>query len=182
MRVTERLRRSGVAAALPDAIQTSAPINPGNSGGALVTDTGHVIGIPTLAAVSPQGGQAQGIGFAIPSNLARDIAGQIIKSGRVTNSHRAALGARVTTVTSVDRTARGAAIVAVTPGGAAERAGLRAGDVISKLGPAPAPDAAALLSALAAAGPGQRVELTITRSGQPHTVPVTLGTLSTTRP
>ena len=71
---------------------------------------------------------------------------------------------------------------AVTPGGAAERAGLRAGDVISKLGLAPTPDAAALLSALAAADPGQRVELTITGSGQPHTVPVTLGTLSATRP
>jgi S1-C subfamily serine protease len=179
--VIEPTTASTTAAALPDAIQTSAPINPGNSGGALVTATGHVIGIPTLAAVSPQGGgQAQGIGFAIPSNLARDIAGQIIKSGHVTNSHRAALGARVTTVTSVDGTTRGAAIVAVTPGGAAERAGLRAGDVISKLGPAPTPDADALLSALAAADPGQRVELTITRSGQAHTVPVTLGTLPAT--
>ena len=179
--VIEPTAASTAAAALPDAIQTSAPINPGNSGGALLTATGHVIGIPTLAAVSPQGGgQAQGIGFAIPSNLARDIAGQIIKSGHVTNSHRAALGARVTTVTSADGTARGAAIVAVTPGGAAERAGLRAGDVITKLGPAPTPDADALLSALAAADPGQRVELTITRSGQARTVPVMLGTLPAT--
>src|SRR5437016_5927663 len=80
--VLEPTTASTTATALPDAIQTSAPINPGNSGGALVNATGHVIGIPTLAAVSPQGGgQAQGIGFAIPSNLARDIAGQIIKSG-----------------------------------------------------------------------------------------------------
>jgi S1-C subfamily serine protease len=173
--VLEPTTASTTAAALPDAIQTSAPINPGNSGGALVTATGHVIGIPTLAAASPQGGgQAQGIGFAIPSNLARDIAGQIIKSGHVTNSHRAALGARVT---SVDGTAPGAAIVTVTPGGAAERAGLRAGDVIRKLGPAPTPGAGALMSALAAADPGQRAELTITRSGQTHTVAVTLGTL-----
>src|SRR5262249_45411409 len=62
------------AATLPGAIQTSAPINPGNSGGALVSTSGQVVGIPTLAAGSPQGGgQAQGIGFAIPSNLARDI-------------------------------------------------------------------------------------------------------------
>ena len=59
---------------------------------------------------------------------------------------------------------------------------LRAGDVISKLGPAPTPDAGALLSALAAADPGQRVELTITRSGQERTVSVTLGTLPATRP
>ena len=176
--VIEPTTASTTAAALPDAIQTSAPINPGNSGGALVTTAGEVIGIPTLAAAGSQGGAAvQGIGFAIPSNLARDIAGQIIKSGHVTNSHRAALGARVTTVTSVDGTAQGAAVVAVTPGGAAERAGLRAGDVIRKLGPAPTPDAGALLSALAAADPGQRIELTITRAGQTHTVPVTLGTL-----
>jgi S1-C subfamily serine protease len=178
--VIEPTTASTIAAALPDAIQTSAPINPGNSGGALVTATGHVIGIPTLAAVSPQGGQAQGIGFAIPSNLARDIAGQIIKSGHVTNSHRAALGARVTTVTTVDGTAHGAAVVAVTRGGAAEHAGLLAGDVIRKLGPAPTPDAGALLSALAAADPGQRVELTVTQAGQTHTVPVTLGTLPAT--
>jgi S1-C subfamily serine protease len=74
------------AAALPDAIQTSAPINPGNSGGALVNTSGEVIGIPTLAAASPQSGaQAQGIGFAIPANLARDIARQLITSGHVTS-------------------------------------------------------------------------------------------------
>ena len=176
--VIEPTTASTTAAALPDAIQTSAPINPGNSGGALVTATGHVIGIPTLAAVSPQGGgQAQGIGFAIPANAARDVAGQIIKSGHVTNSHRAALGARVTTVTSVDGTAHGAAVVAVTPGGAAERAGLRAGDVIRKLGPAPIPDSGTLLQELAAAHPGQQAEVTITRTGQERTVSVTLGTL-----
>ena len=179
--VVEPTTASTTAAALPDAIQTSAPINPGNSGGALVTATGRVIGIPTLAAVSPQGGgQAQGIGFAIPSNLAQDIARQIIKSGHVTNSHRAALGARVATVTSVDGASHGAAVVAVTPGGPAEHAGLRAGDVIRKVGPTPTPDADALLSALAAADPGQRVELTITRAGQTHTVSVTLGTLPAT--
>src|SRR5262249_8853643 len=165
-----------------------APINPGNSGGALVTATGHVIGIPTLAAVSPQGGgQAQGIGFAIPSNLAPDIARQIITSRHLTNPHPAAPGAPAAPVTparatapSVAGTAHGTQVVAVTPGGAAERAGLRAGDVIRKLGPAPTPDADALLSALAAADPGQRVELTITRSGQALTVPVTLGTLPAT--
>src|SRR5262249_32054269 len=82
----------------------------------------------------------------------------------------------ITTVTSVDGTAQGAALVAVTPGGPADRAGLRAGDVIRKLGPAPTPDADALLSALAAADPGQRVELTIMREGEMRPVPVTLGT------
>jgi len=176
--VIEPATASATAAALPDAIQTSAPINPGNSGGALVTTSGQVIGIPTLAAASPQGGaQAQGIGFAIPSNLARDIAGQIISTGHVTNTHRAALGARIATASGPDGTPNGAAVVAVSPGGPAERAGLRAGDIIRRLGPAPTPDAGSLLQALAAADPGQRAEVTITRAGQAQTVTVTLGTL-----
>ena len=167
-----------IAAALPGAIQTSAPINPGNSGGALVTATGQVIGIPTLAAISPHdGGQAQGIGFAIPSNLARDIAGQIIATGHVTNTHRAALGARIATVTGADGAPAGAGVVTVTPGGPADRAELRTGDVIRKLGPAPTPDSGTLLQELAAAHPGQQVEVTITRAGQARTVTVTLGTL-----
>jgi S1-C subfamily serine protease len=176
--VIEPTTASTTAAALPDAIQTSAPINPGNSGGALVTTSGEVIGIPTLAAVSPQGGgQAQGIGFAIPSNLARDIARQIISSGHVTNTHRAALGARVATASGPDGAPQGAAVIAVVAGGPAERAGLRAGDIIRKFGQAPTPDAGTLLQALAAADPGQRAEVTIIRAGQAHTVPVTLGTL-----
>jgi S1-C subfamily serine protease len=71
---------------LPDVIQTSAEINPGNSGGALVDLAGDVVGIPTLAALDPQLGDtaAAGIGFAIPSNVVVDIAGQLIASGHVT--------------------------------------------------------------------------------------------------
>jgi S1-C subfamily serine protease len=176
--VIEPTTASTTAAALPGAIQTSAPINPGNSGGALVTATGQVIGIPTLAAISPHdGGQAQGIGFAIPANLARDIAGQLIATGHVTNTHRAALGARIGTVTGADGVPAGAGVAAVTPGGPADRAGLRAGDVIRKLGAEPTPDSGTLLQALAAAHPGQQAEVTITRAGQAQTVTVTLGTL-----
>ena len=79
--VTEPATADSAGATLPDVIQTSAPINPGNSGGALVNMSGQVIGIPTLAAVSPGGGaQAAGIGFAIPSNTARAIASQLICS------------------------------------------------------------------------------------------------------
>jgi putative serine protease PepD len=143
-----------------------------------VTATGQVIGIPTLAAVRPHdGGQAQGIGFAIPANLARDIAGQIIAIGHVTNIHRAALGTRIGTVTGADGAPAGGGVVTVTPGGPADRAGLRAGDVISKLGTDATPDSGTLLQALAAAHPGQQVEVTITRAGQARTVMVTLGTL-----
>jgi S1-C subfamily serine protease len=87
--VTEPATPGSPAVTLPDAIQTSAPINPGNSGGALVNASGEVIEIPTLAAAGPHGGaQAQGIGFAIPSNTACDVATQIIKSGHVTQGER----------------------------------------------------------------------------------------------
>ena len=72
---------------LPSVIQTSAEINPGNSGGALVDIQGRVIGIPTLAAIDPElGGSAPGIGFAIPSDLVLDIAGQIVAHGKVVDS------------------------------------------------------------------------------------------------
>jgi S1-C subfamily serine protease len=77
--VSEPATAESAGATLPGAIQTSAPINPGNSGGALVNLSGQVIGIPTLVAVSPHSGaQAAGIGFAIPSNTARDVARQLI--------------------------------------------------------------------------------------------------------
>ena len=73
---------------LSNVIQTSAEINPGNSGGALVDLTGSVVGIPTLTALDPQLGDtaAPGIGFAIPSNVAIDVAGQLIATGHVTTT------------------------------------------------------------------------------------------------
>jgi putative serine protease PepD len=174
--VTEPATDGAAAATLPGAIQTSAPINPGNSGGALVSASGQVIGIPTLAAGSPQGGgQAQGIGFAIPSNLARDIATQLIETGHVTNSHRAAIGAEVSTVLGADGSPGGVGVVTVTDGGAADRAGLRAGDVITAAGNTETPDTTALSQVLAAASPGDKVALTVSRDGAERTVQVTLG-------
>jgi S1-C subfamily serine protease len=176
--VTEPATLGSPAATLPDAIQTSAPINPGNSGGALVNTAGEVIGIPTLAAASPaSGAQAQGIGFAIPSNLARDIAQQLIESGHVTNSHRAALGVQVATVNGADGAPAGAGVVAVTPDGAADRAGIRAGDVIRSLGETPIPDTQSLMEALATAQPGQSVTVTVSRDSQPLHLRLTLGEL-----
>ena len=163
---------------LPGTIQTSAPINPGNSGGALVNTAGAVLGIPTLAATSAEGGgQAQGIGFAIPSNLARDIASQLIESGHVTNSHRAALGARVATTVGAGGQPAGVGVAAVTQGGPADRAGLAEGDILTQVGATPTPDTTALAEALASAHPGQSVTVTFVRDGQHHTAQVTLGTL-----
>ena len=175
--VTEPASASSPGTVLPDAIQTSAPINPGNSGGALVNTAGQVIGIPTAAASGPQGSQAQGIGFAIPANLARDIAGQLSGSGHVTSTHRAAIGAQIANLTRADGTTAGPGIVSVTSGGPADRAGLRAGDVIQAVGQTPTPDATALTGALAARDPGQAVPVTVDRGGQTVTVQVTLGEL-----
>ena len=170
--VAEPASPGGQGATLPDSIQTSAPINPGNSGGALVTTNGEVIGIPTLVA-----GSAQGIGFAIPSNLARDIAQQIITSGTVTNSHRAAIGAQIGPVTGQDGTPAGTGVVTVTGGGPADRAGLRPGDIIHAAGGTPTPDPQALATVLAAAHPGEQITLSVLRDAQELTVKLTLGEL-----
>ncbi|MGH3853844.1 MAG: S1C family serine protease [Pseudonocardiaceae bacterium] len=107
--VTEPAAGSSPGATLPEAIQTSASINPGNSGGALVDLAGDVIGVPTLAAIEPAGdgggaAPAPGIGFAIPSNVVTNIAGQLIAhNGHVVNSHRAELGVGVVTVVGATR-------------------------------------------------------------------------------
>lgn len=164
-------------ATLPDLIQTSAPINPGNSGGALVDLADQVVGIPTLAA-SNQGGAAPGIGFAISSNVVTDIAGQLIKSGRVTVSNRAALGVSVETVTDTNGQPAGAGIVAVTPGGPAAKAGLQPGDVITAINGTPTPGIEALAVVLAGLRPGQQVSVSVTKANASTAkVNVTLGEL-----
>jgi S1-C subfamily serine protease len=165
---------AGEGVTITSAIQTSAPINPGNSGGALVDINGRVIGIPTLAALDPQlgGAQAPGIGFAIPSNTVRDIAGQLIASGRVTRSGRAFLGVRVSTVTS-----GGVLVTAVESGGPADKAGIRPGDVIVSVAGQETPSTDALATVLATLEPGRRVPVVVARGGDRRTVTVTLGEL-----
>jgi putative serine protease PepD len=105
-----------LAIVLPSVIQTSAEINPGNSGGALVNLEGAVVGIPTLAAADPEfnGAPAPGIGFAIPSNTAKNFASRLIASGTVAPAGRAFLGVVVQNVTA---------------GGPAANAGIRPGDL-----------------------------------------------------
>jgi len=161
--------------ALPPLIQTSADINPGNSGGALVDLNGEVIGIPTLAAQDPQaGGTAPGIGFAIPSNVAKDIASQLIKNGRVTNSHRAYLGVQGASLPN----GTGVSIYAVVPGGPADKAGLKTGDVITAIGERHTPDQLTMASVLSGLQPGQSVQVEITRpDGSVASMSVTLGEL-----
>ena len=145
---------------LPSVIQTSAEINPGNSGGALVDITGRVIGIPTLAATDPElGGSAPGIGFAIPSNVASDIAGQIVAQGKVVDSHRAFLGIRVG-----DTNGHGVLVGAVTPGGAAAKAGIRSGDTIESVNHSPTQTTVALAAVIAELRPGQKVRVAAKRT------------------
>jgi S1-C subfamily serine protease len=177
--VSEAQEAGSPGATLPDVIQTSAAINPGNSGGALADLADQVVGIPTLAATDQQlGGAAPGIGFAIPSNIVTDIAGQIIKTGHVTSSHRAALGVRVQTVTGPDGQPAGAGIAAVTPGGPAAKAGLQPGDVVTAVNGTAAPDTETLATVLAGLQPGQQVSLSVTKAdGSTATVHVTLGQL-----
>ena len=177
--VSEAQEPGSPGATLPDVIQTSAAINPGNSGGALADLADQVVGIPTLAATDQQlGGAAPGIGFAIPSNIVTDIAAQIIKTGHVTNSHRAALGVSVQTVTRPNGQPAGVAIAAVTPGGPAAKAGLQAGDVITAVNGTATTDTETLAAVLAGLQPGQQVSVSVTRpGGRTATANLTLGQL-----
>ena len=158
---------------LPSLIQTSAAINPGNSGGALVDIQGRVIGIPTLAATDPElGGSAPGIGFAIPSRLVKDIASQIVAHGKVVDSHRAFLAVRVGNTIG-----NGVIVGAVTPGGAAARAGMRVGDVILSVDGMSIPNVDGLSVALAQLRPGANVSVVVEhQDGKKATLHVTLGT------
>jgi S1-C subfamily serine protease len=157
---------------LPSVIQTSAAINPGNSGGALVDIQGSVIGIPTLAATDPElGGSAPGIGFALPSNLVTDIAGQIVTYGKVVDSHRAYLGIATGEATN------GVYVASVTANGPAANAGIHAGDVIVSVDGKPTSTTALLTTVLAGLKPGQKVQVAFNRQiGAAATRLVTLGT------
>ena len=159
--------------ALPDLIQTSAPINPGNSGGALVDLGGNVVGIPTLAAIDSENNQqANGIGFAIPSNTIKEIAGQLIGYGHVVNSNRAYLGVRLGTLIS----GRGVYVVSVTSGGPAANAGIASGDTITAINGQPVRSVDDVAVALASLKPGEKTSVTLrTPRGSEDTVTVTLG-------
>jgi len=159
-------------------IQTDAAINNGNSGGPLINALGQVIGINTLVVRSTnEGNVAEGLGFAIPSNLVREITSQLISKGRVERSY---LGITYQSVdplstSGLDLTVTyGVVISKVEPGSPAARAGLQEGDVIlafnnQKL------DEDALPALLVKHKPGDVVTLTIWRSGKQMELTVTLG-------
>ena len=169
--------------AVIDAIQTDAAINPGNSGGALVDLAGRVVGINQSIATAgsnsgpfgQQGGEPGniGIGFAIPSDTAVRISQELIASGKATH---ALLGVETQTATSNDQqTAIGATIASVTPGSAADKAGIKAGDVVTKVNDRVIGQSEDLAATVRSFAPGTKVTLTIQRGNDTRTVNVTLG-------
>ncbi|MGW6275570.1 S1C family serine protease [Streptomyces sp. NPDC055060] len=175
--VSEPRSEGSAGATIANMLQTSAAINPGNSGGALVNLDSEVIGIPTLAATDPQmgDGAAPGIGFAIPSSMVKTVVDQIIKDGEVTDSGRAALGITGRTVLGDDYKPAGVAVADTQKDGAAAKAGIEAGDIITKLGDTGITTITSLSEALAGEKPGDKTEVTYTRQGADKTVDVTLG-------
>jgi S1-C subfamily serine protease len=162
----------GNGVTLPSAIQTTAAINPGNYGGALINLNEQVVGIPTLAATDPQlgGGAAPGIGFAISSNTVTLIANQLIKTGTVANSGRAALGAQV-----ANTGGSGALVTTVKSGAPAALAGIKVGDTIKAIGGQSVTGAQAVADVLLALKPGQQVPVNLVHSdGSTGVVTVTL--------
>ncbi|GGS84860.1 protease [Streptomyces tanashiensis] len=175
--VSEGQTGGGTGATIANMVQTSAAINPGNSGGALVNLDSEVIGIPTLAATDPElgGGSAAGIGFAIPASMVRTVADQIIRNGKVTDSGRAALGITGRTVLNDAYEPAGVAVVEAPADGAAGKAGLKPGDVITRLGGTDITTITSLSEALASMRPGDEVTVGYVRGGATKSTTVTLG-------
>jgi Do/DeqQ family serine protease len=177
--VSAKGRTTGLSdGSFEDFLQTDAAINRGNSGGALVNTTGELIGINSQI-LSPSGGNI-GIGFAIPSNMAKAVMDQLMKNGKV---RRGMLGV---TIQSVDSdlasslnlpAARGAIVTSVTAGGPADRAGIKRGDVITAVNKQPVVDNNGLRNLVAKMQPGSNVEVSALRNGRDQNFQVALAEL-----
>jgi len=174
--IISALGRSGLnLEGLENFIQTDASINRGNSGGALLNLNGELIGINT--AILAPGGGSIGIGFAIPSNMARTLAQQLIDSGEV---KRGLLGIKGMEMSADIAKAfnlnvqRGAFVSEVLPNSGSAKAGIKSGDVIVSLNGKPLSSFAELRSRIATTEPGTRVKLGLLRDGKPLDVEVTL--------
>jgi putative serine protease PepD len=149
---------------IEDAIQTDAAINHGNSGGPLLDLSGRVIGVN--AQIKSDSGGNEGVGFAVPSSTVRTIVSELLQKGSVQHAY---LG--------VSLSASGSArIDAISPGQAAQKAGLQAGDVVIRIDGATVTSGSQLRGAIDGHKPGDKVRITVRRSGAEKTVTVTLGT------
>jgi len=158
-----------------DFLQTDAPINQGNSGGALVNTNGELVGINSQI-LSTTGGFI-GIGFAIPSNMAKNVMMQLIKTGKVERGQLGVTAQQLTPDLAQSlglQNVHGVVISQVEPGSAADKAGLKTGDVITQLNGKPVEDPNSFRNAIAGTAPGAQVTLTYLRDGRQQQTTATL--------
>ena len=175
--IISALGRSGInPEGYEDFVQTDASINPGNSGGGLVNLGGQLVGINS-AILSRTGGNI-GIGFAIPSNMMKTVMQQLIKYGEV---RRGVLGVNIQTLSpdiaeslGLGNT-QGALVSQVIDGSAAEKAGIKAGDVVTAVNGKPVKDAAALRNSIGLLRIGDKVDISLMRDGKPRRMTATIG-------
>ena len=175
--IVSALGRSGInPEGYEDFIQTDASINPGNSGGALVNLGGELVGINS-AILSRTGGNI-GIGFAIPSNMMKTVMNQLVQFGEV---RRGVLGVNIQTLTpdiaeSLDAgSTQGALVSQVVEGSAAEKAGIKAGDIVTAVNGKPVKDAAGLRNSIGLLSIGEKVDIALLRDGKPRRVTAVIG-------
>src|SRR5277367_5813286 len=167
--------------AYEDFLQTDAPINPGNSGGALVNDRGELVGINTAIITHGSGG-SEGIGFAVPVNLARNVMDQILKNGKVTRAYLGILPQDVTPTMAKafgEKEAKGVVVGDVTASSPAQEAGVQRGDIIQELNGKPVADSNQLRMTISMMEPGTTVNLKLIRNGSPRELPVKLAEMPT---
>ena len=164
-----------------DFIQTDAPINPGNSGGALVNDRGELIGINT--AIIAHGSQGnQGIGFAIPASMAKNVMEQIVEHGKVTRAYLGIVPQDVTPDIAKqfgEKEARGALVADVSAGSPAQKGGLERGDIILDVNGKPVADSNALRMTISMMAPDSDAKLKVHRNGSEREIAVKLSAMPT---
>ncbi len=171
-RPVESSDASGENATVFPAVQTDAAINPGNSGGPLIDLAGNVIGINSAIRTNSSASGSIGLGFAIPVDLARNVAQQLVEGKTV---EHARIGVTVTPATEEDElTGIGAEIREIEEGGAGDNAGLQAGDIITALNGIPVASSSALVASVRGHQPGDVVEITYLRDGKTEKTDVTL--------
>jgi Do/DeqQ family serine protease len=170
--ISAKGRQTGLSnGAFEDFIQTDAPINQGNSGGALINTTAELIGINSQI-ISTTGGSI-GLGFAIPSNMAKTVMDQLVKSHHVTRGQLGIGIQRITTDLGTSlglKQTDGVLVNSVVPNGPADHAGIKAGDVITALNGKPVTDPNTFRNTVAETAPGTDVTLTIVRDGNQQQV------------
>jgi serine protease Do len=158
-----------------DFIQTDAAINPGNSGGALVDINGRLVGINT--AILSRSGGSQGVGFAIPSNLARSVMESLVENGKVTRGYLGVVIQNVTPDLAQEfklKENKGALIGDVVPNGPADKAGVKSGDVVIEFNGHPVTDSRRMQLDVASTKPGSNVKMEVLRDGEKKTLDVTV--------